>query len=110
MCGSWWIFVDVTTNVTSIANLTRKPRSKIFECFRDINGRQAPENRQDTQIAKKRSRLQGNRVQCARFPASRERPEPGCLVSNTAQMIFQNHGKILVWSGLPAATARRKIA
>jgi len=82
----------------------------VFECFRDINGRQAPENRQDTQIAKKRSRLQGNRVQCARFPALRERPEPGCLVSNTAQMIFQNHSKILFWSGLPAATARRKIA
>jgi integrase len=41
MRGSWWIFVEVTTTVTSMASLTRKPRSKYwFACFRDVNGRQ----------------------------------------------------------------------
>jgi integrase len=41
MRGSWWIFVQVTTTVTSMASLTRKPRSKYwFACFRDVNGRQ----------------------------------------------------------------------
>ena len=33
--------MDVTTIVTSMASLTRKPRSKFwFACFRDANGRQ----------------------------------------------------------------------
>jgi hypothetical protein len=41
MRGSWWIFVEVTTIVTSMASLTRKPRSKYwFACFRYVNGRQ----------------------------------------------------------------------
>ena len=41
MRGSWWIFVEVTTTVTSMASLTRKPRSKYwFACFRDVNGKQ----------------------------------------------------------------------
>ena len=43
MRGSWWIFVEVTTTVTSMASLTRKPRSKYwFACFRDVNGKQRP--------------------------------------------------------------------
>jgi len=41
MRGSWWIFVAVTTPVTSMACLTRKSRSKYcFACFRDVNGKQ----------------------------------------------------------------------
>jgi integrase len=41
MHGSRWIFVEVTTAVTSMASLTRKPRSKYwFACFRDVNGKQ----------------------------------------------------------------------
>ena len=49
MRGSWWIFVDVTTTVTSMAGLTRKPRSKYwFACFRDVNGRQHRKSTGDT--------------------------------------------------------------
>jgi hypothetical protein len=60
MRGSCWIFVDVTTLVTSMASLTRKPRSKYwFACFRDVNGKQRrrPRNRR---IGKKPSKLQNN--------------------------------------------------
>jgi len=38
MRGSWWIFVDVTTAVTSMASLTRKaPKQVLFCVFRLIN-------------------------------------------------------------------------
>jgi hypothetical protein len=49
MRGSWWIFVDVTTNVTSMAHLTRKPRSKYLRVSETSTAGSA-ENRQDTLI------------------------------------------------------------
>src|ERR1700722_4282361 len=53
MRGSSWIFVEVTTNVTTMASLTRKPRSKYwFACFRDANGKQRRRSTKQTDLKK----------------------------------------------------------
>jgi hypothetical protein len=58
MRGSWWIFVDVTTTVTSMAGLTVSREANIGLRVSEKSTAGSTENRRETLIAKKRSRLQ----------------------------------------------------
>jgi hypothetical protein len=60
MRGSWWIFVEVTTVVTSMTGLTRKPRSNIGLRVSETSTVSSAEDPRDRRIAKKPSKLQNN--------------------------------------------------
>jgi integrase len=100
MRGSWWIFVEVTTTVTSMASLTRKPRSKYwFACFRDVNGKQRRRSTRQT------DRKKALKVAEQFEQVGRRKLAPRTVRESLAELYREIYGETL-----PVATVRKFVA
>ena len=100
MRGSWWIFVEVTTTVTSMASLTRKPRSKYwFACFRDVNGKQR--RRSTGQTDRKKALKVAEQFE----QIGRRKLAPRTVRESLAELYREIYGETL-----PVATVRKFVA
>src|SRR5580692_3162130 len=100
MRGSWWIFVEVTTAVTSMASLTRKPRSKYwFACFRDVNGKQ-----------RRRSTGQTDRKKALKIAEQFEQIGRRKLAPRTVRESLAELYREIYGETLPVATVRKFVA
>ena len=92
--------MDVTTNVTSMASLTRKPRSKYwFACFRDVNGKQRRRSTRQT------DRKKALKVAEQFEQVGRRKLAPRTVRESLAELYREIYGETL-----PAATVRKFIA
>src|ERR1700680_812695 len=100
MRRSWWIFVEVTTTVTSMASLTRKPRSKYwFACFRDVNGKQRRRSTRQT------DRKKALKVAEQFEQVGRRKLAPRAVRESLAELYREIYGE-----ALPVATVRKFVA
>ena len=100
MRGSWWILVEVTTTVTSMASLTRKPRSKYwFACFRDVNGKQR--RRSTGQTDRKKALKVAEQFE----QIGRRKLAPRTVRESLAELYREIYGETL-----PVATVRKFVA
>ena len=100
MRGSWWIFLEVTTTVTSVASLTRKPRSKYwFACFRDVNGKQR--RRSTGQTDRKKALKVAEQFE----QIGRRKLAPRTVRESLAELYREIYGETL-----PVATVRKFVA
>src|ERR1700733_6188404 len=100
MRGSWWILVEVTTTVTGMASLTRKPRSKYwFACFRDVNGKQR--RRSTGQTDRKKALKVAEQFE----QIGRRKLAPRTVRESLAELYREIYGETL-----PVATLRKFVA
>jgi hypothetical protein len=92
--------VEVTTAVTSMASLTRKPRSKYwFACFRDVNGKQH-----------RRSTRQTDRKKALKVAEQYEQVGKRKLAPRTVRETLAELYREIYSETLPVATVRKFIA
>ena len=92
--------MEVTTNVTSMASLTRKPRSKYwFACFRDVNGKQRRRSTRQT------DRKKALKVAEQFEQVGRRKLAPRTVRESLAELYREIYGETL-----PVATVRKFIA
>jgi integrase len=92
--------VEVTTTVTSVASLTRKPRSKYwFACFRDVNGKQRRRSTRQT------DRKKALKVAEQFEQVGRRKLAPRTIRESLAELYREIYGETL-----PVATVRKFVA
>jgi integrase len=92
--------VEVTTTVTSVASLTRKPRSKYwFACFRDVNGKQRRRSTRQT------DRKKALKVAEQFEQVGRRKLAPRTVRESLAELYREIYGETL-----PVATVRKFVA